>query len=222
MPHRIVDKYRPVYRQEFVVDTLYNIGGAKAYKAFGENGLGFKDCYIVVNFDGPKHEGLYAHNFVREYPSGKKEGIIQLNPIVREKEKYRQKEILAEEWIEVMMKFEGILGGEHQVLGNFEMAMLFNNLKRRTFWQDSRDFLIKMHAALRRLLVSSHSIEEMLIEDFGSSIQKLKGLVATDSNGARVLIEKFLLSFAGRWDVEKGLVFDRLQETLFKPITVIT
>lgn len=222
MPQRIVDKYRPVYRQEFVLDTLHNIGGAKAYRAFDGNGLGFQDCYVIVNFDGPKHDGLLAHNFVREFPDGKKEGIIQLNPIVRTKKKHRQKEILAEEWIEVMMKFEGTLGGEHQVLGNFEMAMLFNNLKRRTFWQDSRDFLIKMHAALRHLLVSSQSIEDMLIEDFESSIQKLKRLVTTDSNEARVLIENFLLSFAGRWDVERGLVFDRLQETLFKPKTVIT
>lgn len=215
MPQKIVEEYRPVYRQEFVVDTLRNIGGAKEYKAFDGNGCGFENCYIVVNFDGPSRDGVFAHNFVKKYPTGKKQGIIQLNPGVRNLPRHRQKEILAEEWIEVMLKFEGRFGNKHKVLGKIEMVVLFNNLKRRAFWQDLPDFLINMHAALRYLLVSSPSIEEMLIKDFDSSISKLKRLVATDINGARRLIEMFVKSFAGFWDVEEGLVFDRLQETLF-------
>ncbi len=215
MPIDIVSKYRLVYKNVYMMETLHNFGGAKKLPAFDNEGRGFRDAYIVVNFDGPKHADIWASNFCKSYPDGTQEAMIQVNPDLRTLEKEKQKTILAHEWIEVMVKFRDGHRESKRVAGKIDMVVLFNTLRRRAFWQDSAEFASKMHSALRYLLVSRESIEEMLKADFEKSITDLRNMVTHEPNTAVKLIPKLIESFGAKWSVDVELVYDRLQEILF-------
>lgn len=217
MPKDIVDKYRMLYRKNYMKKTLRRFCGAKRFKAFDKEHQDFTNCFIVVNFNGPAHPNIYASNWIKTSPSGMKIGVIQINPQIYELPIEEQKMLLGEEWIEVMLKFAGRLGEAQKVFGKIKMAIVFNSLKRRTFWQDSPDFEICMHAALRYLMVSKPSIEELLeSKHFNLTLNDLRKSVLEGSKDALEIMENFVVAFAGKWSVERELVWDRLQEILFE------
>jgi len=216
-PLKIAQVHRPIYRYIYMMETLKDFNRAKRLNAFDGNGHGFPNCYIVVAPYGPSHVSIWASNYVRINEDGSKEGVIQINNDIRKLSKIQQKIILAEEWIELMLTFhhKGVRN-ERRVFGKEEAVCLFNTLKRRSLWQDSSDFTFKMTEALRWLMVSRDSIDEMLDQEFeGMTVSSVRQMIKHDPTKAEQLIPKFVNRFGDKWSVDTELVYERFQEILF-------
>ena len=106
MPQKIVEQYRLVYRNLFMMPTLRAVPGeTMRLPAFDEsNGKGFRSSTIVVKF-AHKHPKLWASNIVKEEDDGSWKAMICVNPELLEEPKAKQKTVLAHEWIEVFLAF---------------------------------------------------------------------------------------------------------------------
>ena len=88
-PMEVVERYRHIYKSAYVVQTLRNIGQAQRLPAFDKETKDFDQCYIVINFNGPKHQDIWSSNFTKPNSDGTKEAMIQVNPELRNLSKAR-------------------------------------------------------------------------------------------------------------------------------------
>lgn len=226
MPIDIVEELREVYRKKFMSPTLDGVPGEEMrLEAFDEvSGKGFPGSEIIVTFAGPGHPSVLASNDVQELgvrEDGQKvwAGVIAVSPRVCDFSAHRRKHVLAHEWIEVMMAMrdEG-RDGKKVDLERLDMVVMFSTLKMRCLWQDTPEFTVQMHSALRRLLVSEQSLAEMAEEKFGVKISDLKTSTSMSRQDvAKVVrqLRQLAEAFAGEWSVDRDLVYDRIREMLW-------
>jgi hypothetical protein len=221
MPRRIVDQYRTLYYEYFdrqTLDVRLNNDELKLRVFDEQSQLGFKGNWIVVRVGEPSHPKILACNIVSQRDTDGMDAVIIVNPdpnvLALPADKY--KVMLAHEWIEAMMAFRDKGRPDKQLnLAKIEMALLFNSLHLRSPWQDSPDFSIEMHGALRRLLVSRELVSEMTAE-FGTSLEQIKKLLEAKDRQVAELVRKIGHAFAQRHSVDHQLVFDRFLEILFE------
>ena len=198
-----------------MIPTLRNLGQELIVSAYHEHTQeGLKDLHIVVDLDGAKHPTILAATIVSEGEDGKPCAIINVNPALRDLPETRQKMVLAHEWVHSMVALRDGKVGEVNSVDKVQMLIFSGWLRRRSLWCDSPEQLNEMHTALRQLLVSRESVEEMLTGEFHMSIEELAALVREDPNRAYLGITNLVLAFAGKWTVDEDLVFDRLREML--------
>lgn len=216
MPKDIVRRYRKIYERYFMVDTLVVIPkGVIRTQAF-DGVLGFPSQFIIVNFDGEPHPKINASNMIQGNEEKGYNGYIEVNPDLLTRPKELLKVKLAEEWIEAMMGFRSPKSTVHKsIRGKIPLALLFNSLKRRGFWQDRPEEHDALHSALRSLLVPRDLMEAAAREMHGMSIDDLKMLVAASSKEAQSKLEHLVLSFAAQYYIDKELVWDRLMGFLY-------
>lgn len=188
-------------------------GQVLAIPAFDQAG-GFPGCYIYVNFGGPRHPMVWASNVVVDNGANSMDAVIHVDPEVATLPLSRRKALLAYQWLDAMVVFRDGARPGKQVLDKVHMIVFLNTLARRTPWQDTPDFEIRMHAALRRLLVTEDSIMAMLANDFRLDTAAVRSLCAESPNEAARLLDDVAESFAAKWSVDIDLVYDRLQEIL--------
>jgi hypothetical protein len=125
----------------------------------------------------------------------------------------------AHEWIHAMMTFRALKENKKDEAINRvtdrEVIALFYSLHDRCFWQDSDELMVKLHKALRYLLVSDESIREMLSKDFQTNLPELKEQLTDNSESAFKIINDLILAFTAKWSVNRALMVDRLAEVLF-------
>ena len=115
----------------------------------------------------------------------------------------------------------------HQTLSQshkIDMTMMFSAIKKRTLWQDSKDELLLMKAALRRLLVSKESLEKMISDNQSvfepvSNLASWADLCATDPSTATNLIGLMCAIFSHTKKVNPKTVEERIQEILFDGVS---
>ena len=217
MPKQIVEEYQPIYRHNFMRQTLdTNIQGDEfKVAAFSDQGDGFPECYIIVDFKGMGCPKIWACNVVQKKDDGTYDAVIHVSSDFFEQPAFKRKMILAHEWIEVMMAFrDGERPSKQIDLDKVQMAILFNILQLRAPWQDSLEFDTEMHGALRTLLVSGQSIRE-LAEEFGTAIETIQQQVKAEPAKAGAIIRKIAATFNARHSVDLPLVFDRFRDVLW-------
>jgi hypothetical protein len=227
-PLHVVNRHRLLYRNYYMVETLKLVEdlekdnkATKATKpirlpAFDGEGGGYENCYIIVQPQSQKHPDILASNYIIPPRRGKtKIGIININPMLCEFSKVRQKLVLAEEWIEVFLAFEDTKLRSRRIAGKEDAVVLFNSLRRKAYWQDSEDFVIKLREALRQLTASSPSIKKVLLDKHGITIDGLKQKIKDEPKLAEDIILKFVENFSKEKYVDIDLVYDRLQEELY-------
>lgn len=217
MPLDIVRKYRTIYRNYYMVPTLQNFGQQLELQAFDDEGRGFKEKYIVVNFSGTFDSSILAATVISGDKKRHREVYVDINPEVGRLPKAKQKVVLALEWLHAMLGFrDGGFDESKRISDKIEFAILFNNLKRRSFWQEPEETKIQFHNALRHLLVSTDSMTEELAETFDLSMEDVRNKIKKNPNEAYVIINQFVQSFSGKWDIEPELVYDRFHESIFQ------
>ena len=221
-PTDIVKCCRNAYR-EFMNATQQIAAGKALTVSTFSNGEGIRDGKIVVSVDAPDHEDVWATNVIAN-PNNKLIGFIFINSDLLGESEAVRKFVLAHEWIEVMLAFawKGT-SPYHQTLSQnhkLDMTMMFSAIKKRALWQDSPDELLLMNAALRRLLVSKESLENMIRhnEPVFSPVKDLATwaeLCASNPAAARNLIKLMCLIFSHTKQVTPETVEERIQEILF-------
>lgn len=214
MLREIVKKYRSVYEQKFMMQSLRTFPNNRIKTdAFDSERRGFPGKYIVVDFSGSAHNKVKAANVL--FSQNEKMGLIYVAQGFHSRSKEEQKVVLAEEWLELMAGFEL---GKHEIhkslSGKLPLALLFNSLKQRGFWQDSTSEHAELLVALRLLLVPKDRLQETSIELHQKTLDELKVMVTTSPDEARLLIEQLVLTFAVKFYVDKDLVWDRLMTFL--------
>jgi hypothetical protein len=193
--------------------TLRNLGQDLKITAHHEyEECGFEGRRILVKLGGAAHPRILASTIISESGDGSIQANINVNPRLAELSPEKQKMVLAHEWIHAMIAFRDETTGNINSMTQAEMLIFSGWLKRRSIWFDSAELSADMHTALRELLVSRASIEEMLSEDFKMTDRDLAALVRNDPNGAYQVINTLAPTFAGKWSVDENLVFDRLRE----------
>lgn len=232
MPERIVDKYRPIYRKKFMEQTLkHALPNAQIRteaflrpkeRAAGEL-EGFPGVEIIVSYDATDDPDILAANTAMCDPeTGNLTGIITVSPILCRPTKKAGwellKAVLAEEWIEVMLKIrDGDTSMAKTVAGKEKLVLLFSKLKRPVLWQDTPDEYQKMAFAMRKLLVSEYSLRELAHTKLNTNFNELRKLADDDPNRAMQLLHDFAEMFSAEWQVDIDLVWDRIQEVMFGP-----
>ena len=216
MALKIVSDYRRLYEENYMDQTLNCVPGVQfALNMYDDSGFGFPGSVIVLNFAGECHGKIWAANFVKKEGTTY-HGYIEVNADLAKQKPELRKMILAEEWLEVMMGLRDKENGAMQkrIKDKVGLAVLFNSLKRRGFWQDSPGQQMTLHAALRLLLVSKESVEKMLAETFDESLDTLKQKVCVNPNDATKLISDLVMLYAATYTVNGELVWDRVMEIL--------
>ena len=175
---------------------------------------GFDGSQIILSLAGPDHPKIWAANNVKKNEDGSYVGVIHLNSQALELPATHRKVILAHEWIEVLMAMRDGQRPKTMPLGKVELALLYNTLHMRSPWQDPPDFELQLHQAIRYLLVTKASLEELAYE-FGTSLSSIVELVKTNPSEAGTLIRQLANTYSAKWSVDLPLVFDRLQESLW-------
>ena len=194
-----------------MLQTLLSVPKAliKAQAFDGENG--FPGRYIIVNFAGAPHEKIEAVNYQQKDPP---HGYIYVNSDLQKRPKEEQIVVLAEEWIESMMGFRNPGKFQKSIRGKIHLALMFNSLKRRGFWQDNLDEHEALHSALRSLLVPRDRLEQMCVEIYGKPLADLKTHSEVSPQEAQSLVESLVLNFAAKYYVNKEIVWDRLMAVM--------
>jgi hypothetical protein len=213
MPKEIIRQYRVVYEKHFMLQTLLAIPKALLKTAAFDGEIGFPNSFILVDFAGKPHPKINAVNFIKQVGS-EKHGHIYVNSDLHMGSKEMLKVALAEEWIEVMMGFRDPTSVHKSITGKIPLALLFNSLKRRGFWQDTKEEYLALHSALRTLLVSKSDLEELAMELHDKTLEKLKKFVDVSPQEAQARIEELVLAFSAKHYVDKELVYDRLMELM--------
>ena len=219
----IVRKYRRVYRTAYMMQTLEVTeprSEPMRLQAFLKDGSGFPGHFITVLFDEFSHPDIWVSNLLIKQPDGKLAGVILVSTDLLRLPRERRKEILAEEWIEVMVGFENQGRPEKRVAGRAAMiARLYNlslGIRPRVHWQNTPDEWSNIEVALSELLVSHQSLDDMAPEFGFSSLNGIKEIFTTDPMKAQSTIEKLAKKFSDKWSVEMDLVIDRIREILLK------
>lgn len=182
---------------------------------------GFPGSQIIVSYNAPEHPKIWASNTVMSEDSQPPNGFISVASRFMDRSsdegKEQLKEILAQEWLEVMLKLRDSPNKRNKVVsGNESLAIIFAFLGRPALWQDMPLESQLTHAAIRELLVSTESLTEMLDETFDMSPVQLRSLAKEDPNIASKRIRNLVHRFSAKWSVKRELVYDRLHEMLFR------
>lgn len=211
MPREIVKLYRKVYEKQFMMQTLLVVPKALIKTQAFDGDLGFRERYILVNFAGCPHGKIEAVNYQQQDPP---HGYIYVNSDLHNRPKDEQIVVLAEEWIESMMGFREPGKIQKSIRGKIHLALMFNSLKRRGFWQDNLDEHEALHSALRSLLVPKDRLEQMCVELHEKTLTDLKQQIEVSPQEAQISVEKLVLTFAAKYYVNKEIVWDRLMAVM--------
>ncbi len=219
----IVRKYRRVYRTAYMMQTLEVTeprSEPMRLQAFLKDGSGFPGHFITVLFDEFSHPDIWVSNLLIKQPDGKLAGVILVSTDLLRLPRERRKEILAEEWIEVMVGFENQGRPEKRVAGRAAMiARLYNlslSVKPSVPWEDTSDEKSTIQVALREILVSQQSLDEMAPEFGFMSLRAIKNIFTKDPARAQTTIEELAARFSEKKSVQVDLVIDRIREILLK------
>ena len=227
MPLEIVEKYRMLYRNYYMNQTLdfLTLKESTCYVIYpyDNDNDKFKGYNIIVEVGSTKHEDILASNNVLRNSEGKYNGVILTSPEVFNLNRIEQKAIMAHEWIEVMYCFEHErrLSESKRISDkpNFEkliVLLLLLDQDAKSPWQDSDDDWLSLYKALRHLLVSRHSIIEMLDENFNIQRDEFNDLVENDVDQTISLLYKLIETFSDKWSVDPSLVLGRIREILLQ------
>ncbi len=212
----IVVAYRLLYRNYYMAPISVNIGQQLECQAFDEKGNGFPDQYIRVDFTGISHPKILAATCTVEDKNKKPIPCISCSTSLQQESKAKQKFFLAHEWLHAIA---ALMGETKRTDEGIDKLLLYRMLKQKditAYWADTPKETVDLHRALRLLLVSQESLDEMLQEDHKMSLKELAVMVDNRKNTAADIIMKLGTAFAVTWDVEIGLVYDRTLEEVYK------
>jgi len=224
MPLKIVKKHRKIYKHYFMHETLSNAETKFVVPAFdkqqklGQNCGGISDRYILVTLDAdlgnPKVPAAHALRIKDDVPFS----AIVADRSLREMSKIERKAILAHEWIHAMLALRDGVTAAKTVVNKEELVTFLYALDEMdaSYWEDQDSEKFELWLAIRELLVSTESVEDMLKEDYNSSVKKLKEEVYQDFESARDLRRKFIKRFSLKWSVDEKLVRERLVKDILK------
>jgi hypothetical protein len=138
-----------------------------------------------------------------------------VSPLVLFDRPYIRKTVLATEWLEVMAGFVDKGRPHKRVLNQVDLILLFRSLRLPAHWQNNRDELLAIEAALRLLLVSEESLHEMAEKDLNFKLRDLRKLIQANHSEAMQRLWQLVHRFSEKWSVESPLVIERLREVAF-------
>lgn len=231
MPLEIVNKYRLVYKECFVAQSLLGCKEGK-FPAWHGN-CGFKDIYVPISYAGKIHPRALPSvtvDYEVSQPDVVHRPYIQLREDFKDRYNRQQRKVyLAHEWIHAMMILDGRadtlnslnytknkvlllhslalgqkIGVAGEGFGSYSVSYYCNP------WSDTEQLLADMHTALRRLLVSEDSVERFLIQNYSITLDALKEQVQDNNQDASELIRRFISEFSTSISVSWDLVASRL------------
>jgi hypothetical protein len=234
----LVRKYRPIYRQKFLTQTLFaDPASARATEAFlGESEtstgevLGFKGAMIVVaNMDRLSEDGLSWKDseilaicglLSPEDMAGRGLILIRAKYFRDQSVAARQilKTILAHEWIEVMhsLAFPNKKANK-TILSGGTLAWLAYRLRQPAIWQHLPFENEAIRLAMLELLVSVESLDTLSRKEFGMTFEEFRQAVRQQGdagpNDNRMI--KMITKFSTRRYVPESLVWERLIQLIF-------
>jgi len=197
---------------------------------------GFPGSLILIEFTTEENADICAINTVVTEQVDAPTGIIQISKALlgsTPKEQKYLKMVAAHEWIEVMLKLRDGRLNKRTIAGREAMTMLFTALRNvqgqgagedlikevvmLSPWQDSGEDEAELLAALRHLLVSTQSLDEMVRDDFGVAGEGggLREMAKTNPERATEILVQLAAKFSLHWSVDLELVYDRIREWLF-------
>lgn len=225
MPMQIVEKYRMLYRNYYMDQTLgfLSLKQKDSYTIhpFDEQIKRFEGYNIIVDVGSLSHPNIFACNNVLSNKQGKYDGIILISEQVFELPLIYQKVVMAHEWIEVMYCFEynkriseskRICGKQN--IDSIIYLLSFLDDDAQCIWQDSKDDWLSLYKALRYLLVSKNSIIEMLENIY--DIDHSDFFQVKDLNKTMTIIRELIKTFSDKWSVDPALVQSRIRELLLQ------
>ena len=236
---KLICDYRLIYRNYYMVPTLGCDSKSEPFKIrawhidSNGNNYGFPGKYIHFRPQGTKSNDILASTVVLQNAEIK-QVCININPLLWYKSNEFKKRILAHEWIHAMAVLEGINPSPKRVSDHFNALLFFSTMGRkwlRPRWQDSEEMNYCMQSALRQLLVSKESIEEMLycrhklfvhpvnpemLSAEDQTKENLFTLIENNEEEARGIISELITDFSRTWSVDMTLVHERLQEVLYE------
>jgi len=220
MPRQIVQDYRNIYTDYFMIPTLRNFRQSMVVQAFDE-GYGFIDRYITVNLNVKSHPDILAACVSMRGSDNQVETCIVVSNTLAKLPKQKQKEYLAHEWIHAMMAFreEGRENVQRKTLsGQPETALYGYLLTSNSLWQDNNKLSKELRSVLGHLLVSDELVARVLYKDFNIDIRQLCNYSNKRDNIMRTieLVTEFTRIFSSRYFVAPEIVTGRLIEMIFK------
>lgn len=169
-----------------------------------------------MDLAGISHPKILAATCTVE--DGNKEPIpcVSCSKSLQQESKAKQKFFLAHEWLHAIA---ALAGETKRTDAGIDKLLLYRMLKQKdiaAYWADTPKEALDLHRALRLLLVSRESLEEMLQEDHKMGLKELAAMVDNRRNTAADIIMKLGAAFAATWDIEIGLVYDRTLEEVYK------
>ena len=237
MPRRIVEKYRLLYKNYFLnqsLDLKLNDDAIKVPAFYSEEDKvkyadffgkdpklhlkGFPGVYIYVQYGKETLPGVWATNNIRvdKIEKNVESAVIMLNPRLFLKKRTFQREVLAHEFVEVVTRMMS-LDRAAQMKGNvglsFTLQLLSTELSRDCIQLDPNVSRRELDTAIEELLVSRPSLDEVA-SDLGIEISNIVELLKIDETPNLIVaaghINKIQEAFTSRWGVEKMMVFNRL------------
>lgn len=213
----IVEKYRLLYRNMYMKPTLEAMRGSPVrLPVSSADCTDFEHCRILVDLGGPVDPHVWACNNIDKTDDVITAMVVAGRDLADQPIELR-KFVLAHEWLEVMYFFcNGKRLGDRKISKKTDIVIMYEVLKRRCPWQDSADEWCALHLALRALLVSNQSLEELLAEPpFSVTVPQFRRMATTTPQRAAQLYEDTVSAFAAKWSVRRDLAGDRLDEVLF-------
>jgi hypothetical protein len=230
MPSEIVQNYRDIYTNYFMVPTLRNFRQSMVVQAFDDQGNGFPERYITINLNAKPNPDILAACISMHGDNGQVETCIAVGSSFTKLPKQDQKMYLAHEWIHAMMMFRNERNStksppgqsEHNIAKRLsdqpEEALYGYWLTSNSFWQDDEPFSQQLKVALSQLLVPNESVAQVLHEDFQTNISRLHSDFNTRANIVKAIdtARDFVKIFSARYSVSPEIVANRLVEMVLK------
>jgi hypothetical protein len=228
MPENIVKDYRHLYEDNNYMGVHRTLAmtphasSSVTVKAFGVRNPEFPEHYICVTLQRHRPEFFAVTNVTKINEQVHAQVSVD-NRMLGLKQSWRKMH-LAYEWLHVMLTFCGRGYGDLRWTLRREVKDLLYRLSERSEHCKSllSEFNLKIHKALRILLVSNEALQQVLLRiSFETSnnqivtLEDLRSFMETDYTKAyNTITWPFIQRFALDQDVEEDIMWSRLQEEL--------
>ncbi|MDF1816326.1 MAG: hypothetical protein P1V20_29270 [Verrucomicrobiales bacterium] len=205
---------RPYYKTFFVEPSLeyFALDHYLCVPLFDDSLNRYNGTEILLLGAKQSTSRVFASNNIEG--SSPKQCFIYLDPQIVDKPYSKRKEILAHEFVELIIGLEGhVRGNSRSTANNINKCKLSNQLNQRSIWQDSIHFENFLNQVVCKLLVSEQSLNEAASVLFDKNLDiLLHEWLESDSKAKQ--FQELTDYFAVVKSVELNMVKERLNECL--------
>jgi hypothetical protein len=188
-----------------------------ALEAVDHEGRGFKGSYLVLVSERILCDNhVWSSSTVRRKNDGTMDAVVFFNPKLFGESATFRKFVFAYEFIEVMLSF-GPHPPRKELSEDEDLVLLQDYLGGRSVWQESQSKASQIHQAVKQILVSRESLNEVLHESFDElDLRGLRKKIKASPVESLGIFCDLTKVFAEKKHVCEEVVKERLMEVLYE------